>query len=584
MTVRSPIFRKLLASGFVLIASSLLVLDFYLTRFTARLQIAAVEQKLALAAKILEAEIAGLDPARLKQWALESGSRAQARITVIDPRGYVLADSQSDPETMENHADRPEVRLAAQGRTGSAIRRSVTLNRDLCYLAIPLRAAGPPGSVLRLAVPLEDLDASIWEIRLRILGASAVAALLVLAIAWWLSRRLTRRISMLQSFAEGLAAARYSGAIPPDAVDELGLLAHSLNRMAAQTRDLVDKLSLESARRELILDSMVEGVLAVDGDLRVMFCNRSFARAVGAAYPVRENMPLPELVRDPGLRELLTGVLNTGESVRRRLELPAADGRAFEINASPLETTASRGAIAILHDITDLERLERVRKDFVANVSHELRTPLTAILGYTETLLDGALEDPAANRRFLDIIQSNARRLSSIASDLLILSDLESGKSAVIAERIPVPAAIENALRMVETEARHREVRLVAGEIDEAAVIGDQVRFEQALLNLLDNAVKFNRPGGEVHVKATRTPQGKLLIAVSDTGIGIPSEDLPRIFERFYRVDKARSREVGGTGLGLAIVKHVVERMNGTVTVESELGKGSTFTMLLPAT
>ncbi len=436
---------------------------------------------------------------------------------------------------------------------------------------------------LRLAVPLKDVDAVIAAVRRRILGASLVAALLALGPAYVFSRSLTRRIERLRAFAEGVAEARFSASPPPAEDDELGALARSLNRMSAQLRELVDRLNLESARREAILTSMVEGVLAVDEEMRVTFCNDSFARAVGAQRPASELLPLIDLVRDPGLTDLLKQVLASETPAKQRLQLPAAEGRAFEVQAAPLTLPSRRGAIAILHDITDLERLERVRKDFVANVSHELRTPLTAIRGYAETLLEGAIEDKENNRRFLEIIKAHAIRLNNIASDLLVLSDLESGKPGPQPEPVSVQEALAAALGAVESEARLRSVRLVRGQFQDATLMGDRVRLEQAFVNLLDNAVKFNRPGGEVRLETGRTEDGKARITVADTGIGIASEDLPRIFERFYRVDKGRSRDLGGTGLGLSIVKHVIERMNGTIQVESQLGKGSTFTVLLPA-
>jgi len=436
--------------------------------------------------------------------------------------------------------------------------------------------------VLRLAVPLEDVDAAVAAVRWRILGASLAAAGLALGIAYFFSRSFTRRISRLRAFAEGLVDARISGTLMADAEDELGALARSLDRTATQLRELVDRLSLESARRQAILASMVEGVLAVDGELRVTFCNDSFARVVGAQGLIPERLPLLELVRDPALLDILTRVLVSGESSRQRLNLSPAVGRTFEVQAAPLAVAGHRGAIAILHDITDLERLERVRKDFVANVSHELRTPLTAIRGYAETLLEGALEDPENNRKFLETIRAHAIRLNNIASDLLALSDLEAGKPVAEFDRVSIRAALEAAVRTVESEANLRGVKLCCDRLEDAQVIGNKVRLEQAFINLLDNAVKFNRPGGEVRVHAEHTEDGKIRVTFADTGIGIPSEHLPRIFERFYRVDTARSREMGGTGLGLSIVKHVIERMNGMIEVESQVGKGSTFIVLLP--
>lgn len=578
MTLLGTVFRKHLAAAFLLIAVTLLVLDIDVGRYTARHQIESVQQRLEAEARILADELRVLPPEQITSWSKQAGGRAKARVTVIDPRGVVLGDSEHDIETMENHASRPEVLEAHRTNAkGSSIRHSATLDRDLCYLAIPVTYSGQPGYVLRLAVPLEDLDAAIAEVRGRILYASLVAAVVAFGIAYYFSFVFTRRINRLRAFAEGLVDANLSKPPLPAERDELGALAQSLNRMAAQLRELVASLSLENARRENILSGMMEGVLAVDGAMRVTFCNQSFARAVGCLYPVPEHMPLLDLVRNPELIDALKQALGTGQPVKGRLQLTGPANRSLEIQAAPLASPSGPGVIAILHDITDLERLERIRKDFVANVSHELRTPLTAIRGYAETLLDGALEDEENNRRFLEIIKAHAIRLNNIALDLLVLSELESGSPQAEPERISVRAAVEAAVRTVEAEARLREVSLQCGKLDDAEVLGHRMRMEQLLVNLLDNAIKFNRKGGEVKVEVTRTSDSQAQIAISDTGIGIPSEDLPRIFERFYRVDKTRSRDVGGTGLGLSIVKHVVERMHGTIKVESLLGKGSKF-------
>jgi two-component system phosphate regulon sensor histidine kinase PhoR len=582
MVFSSPIFRKLLSSAFLLIALTLAVLDFYLTRYTSKREVQEVEQRLAAVATVLAAEPSNLPLERMQEWAKSASARARCRVTVVDPKGVVLADSDQDPRSMENHANRPEIQAAYMNRVGSAIRRSGTLGRDFCYLAVPLQYQGRSGYALGVALPLENLDAAIAAVRWRILSASLVAAFVALFIAYFFSRSFTRRIGRLRAFAEGLVKANFTESPLPDADDELGALTRSLNLTASQLHGLVERLGLESARREAILASMVEGVLAVDQDLRITFFNASFARAVGLRAEIPERAPLVEVVRDPVLREILRRVVTNGETLKQRLQLPAAEGRAFEVQAAPLRVSGGRGGIAILHDITDLERLERVRKDFVANVSHELRTPLTAIRGYTETLLEGALEDHENNRKFLEVIKTHAIRLNSIASDLLALSELESGKATAEQTRVSVRAAIEAALRTVEAEAQGRRVKLLRGRMEDVEVLGERVHLEQALVNLLDNAVKFNRPDGEVRVEVTRTEDDEVCVTIADNGIGIASTDLPRLFERFYRVDKARSREVGGTGLGLSIVKHIVERMHGRVAVESQLGKGSVFTILLP--
>jgi two-component system phosphate regulon sensor histidine kinase PhoR len=434
-------------------------------------------------------------------------------------------------------------------------------------------------AVALVAITLFAIDRTLLgtDVRGRVFAIGLSSSLIALLVAFFISRSLASRVSKLKRLAEGILDRPHE-----DLGDDLGSLELSLASVAKELRRLLDRLRFENARREAILSSMAEGVLAVDPDLRVTFCNAAFLKAIGFRGATFEGLSLLELVRDTGLHQLLREVLASGEPRNIRFKLSAAYGRTFEVQATPLAMPSGRGAIAILHDITEIERLEQVRKDFVANVSHELRTPLAGVIGYADTLLDGALEDQANNRKFVEIIRSNAVRLSSIASDLLVLSDLESGSDPE-PETISVQAVLEAAIVTVRGEAREREVRLVSEHIENVFVSGSRLRLEQAILNLMANAIKFNKPGGEVRVGATVNGDHQVAIVIADTGVGIPSQDLPRIFERFYRIDKARSRQVGGTGLGLSIVKHVVERMNGTIEVESQLGKGSVFTLRLPA-
>jgi two-component system phosphate regulon sensor histidine kinase PhoR len=416
----------------------------------------------------------------------------------------------------------------------------------------------------------------------RIIPELVLCALGAIVMTWIFSRAIQWRIQRLKVFAEHVLDTNNMNAPLPEEGEETVLLNQSLRRMASRIRELVDRLSLESSRRDAILKSMAEGVLAVDHHMRVLFCNQALSDALGLKQPVAENTPLVGLVRDPKFLSLISGVLTSGEAVKGKLQFAVEDSSIFEAYAAPLEVPPHRGALVILHDITGMERLERIRRDFVANVSHELRTPLTAIRGYAETLLSGALADTDNNRRFVEIIQAHAIRLNNIASDLLTLSDLESGRRDAEPGPISVEEAINTAVLTVETEARIRGVNLVRGSVKDSLIVGHALRLEQALVNLLDNAVKFNHMGGEARIDSGVTPEGRVFISVSDTGSGIPSDDVPRIFERFYRVDRARSREVGGTGLGLSIVKHVVERMEGSIKVESRLGKGTTFTIILP--
>jgi len=428
----------------------------------------------------------------------------------------------------------------------------------------------------RLGAPVDP------AVRSRVLQIALAAAALALGITVLVSQSLTRKIRRLKRVADGLAGTAPESISLYDPGDDLGSLERSLTTVAGELHTLVDSLRFESARRQAILANMAEGVLAVDSDLRVTFGNQAFLRAIQFRGEHFEGLALLELIRDPELHDLIRQVVSTGKPGALRMKLSPATTRVFDVQATPIATVAGQGAIVIFHDITELERLEQVRKDFVANVSHELRTPLAGIIGYAETLLDGGLDDVVNRDQFVEIIRSNAVRLGSIAADLLVLSELESGEPAE-QDIIPVKGVLESALLTVESEARDRNVTLRRDAMEDLNVAGSRLRLEQAVLNLVANAIKFNRPGGEVRIGVHREASNLVAITIADSGVGIPYEDLPRIFERFYRVDKARSRQVGGTGLGLSIVKHVVERMKGTVSVESQLGRGSTFTIRVPA-
>ena len=449
---------------------------------------------------------------------------------------------------------------------------SSSLFRRLVAAAIALLVV----TLISLDYALSPVDA---DVRAHVLEITVVAALAAAAVALLVSRTLTTRVRRLKRAAEGLLGPEAYTGVLTDPGDDLGSLERSLVGVGQELRGLVSNLRFESARREAILTSMAEGVLAVDPELKVTFCNQALLVATGFRGRY-EGVGLLQVVRDPALYELIRSVRASGEPGKLRFHLFANIPRTFEAQATPLAMPTGRGVIAIFHDITDLERLEQVRKDFVANVSHELRTPLAGIIGYSDTLLDGALDDTENRRKFVEIIRANAVRLGSIAADLLVLSELESSADQE-AEIVSVRAVLEDGLLTVEAEARDRGVRLIREEMQDLHVAGSRLRLEQAFLNLLANAIKFNRPDGEVRVRITRE-DGCVAVRVADTGVGIPSQDLPRIFERFYRVDKARSRQVGGTGLGLSIVRHVIERMNGTVTVESQVGKGTAFHVLLP--
>ncbi len=583
-TIRSPLFRKLLIGASALVLAMGGLTDLLMSRFARQSEESAVQRSLHASARLLARELESLHAPELSSWVRRNDALLSARITVVASDGAVLAESRREPGSMENHATRPEIRDAFRSGLGVAKRHSTTVNTDFLYLALPARLASGQPVLLRLAAPVAAIDSAVAANRSRILRATLLFALAVLAAAYFFTRSLTRRIHHIQSAAENLAAGRFDAApLPPDAGhDELGALAASLHRMAGNLLEMVDLVRNESARREAILSSMREGVLAVDSSLRITFCNQAFLDAVAAPSNPSPGAPLEQIAPDPALLDPLWQALEQAQTVRAKVSFPANPGRSYELWAKPLELNRQQGVLAILHDVTEIERLERVRRDFVANVSHELRTPLAAISGYAETLLDGAIDDSLHNRRFLEIIRSNAIRLNNIASDLLVLSDLEQQRPAQeSAEPVPLQPVIDTVVRTVESAARLRRIRISASPAP-FAVRALRFRLEQALVNLVDNAVKFSPEDSDVCIDAASN--GNMIeIHVIDHGIGIPEEDLPRIFERFYRVDKARSREAGGTGLGLSIVKHIAELFGGSVRVSSRLGKGSAFTLSLPA-
>jgi two-component system, OmpR family, phosphate regulon sensor histidine kinase PhoR len=580
LILRGSIFRKFLLTSVALVGVALGIANILLTRYTAERERSLAQQHLAQSLRLLASEFVSNPPKDMQLWANHIDEILSSRVTLIDGSGVVLADSRNDPETMENHRERPEVIAALAGRSGSAVRHSATMDIDFSYRAIPLDAPGRARIVLRLAVPLTQVAASIAAMRSLIFRASLAAALIAMILAYFIARVFASRIRRIENYAKELVNEDYSKTLLVESDDELGSVARSLRAMAEHFRKMLDLLSRESSLRAVILDSMFEGILAVEHNLHVTFFNDAFARAfrIGAPNP---GQPVAQIVRDPALHTLLSKVIKTRVPAREKMCLLNAEGRIFDVQAAPLIERGNAGAIATFHDVTELERLERVRKDFVANISHELRTPLAAIQGYAETLRDGALEDAENSRRFLNIIISHSERINRLASDLLMLSEIETERIPAPTERISVVEVAENALHTVAAHADEHRVLAYLNAADDVYITAHKGRLERALSNLLLNAINYNRPDGEVRIDVRRA-DATAKISIVDNGIGIATQDIPRIFERFYRVDKARSRDTGGTGLGLSIVKHVVERAGGSVVVESQLGKGSIFTLVFP--
>jgi two-component system phosphate regulon sensor histidine kinase PhoR len=520
---------------------------------------------------------------RLHALAGRAAAAAKVRVTLISADGIVLGDSDVPAERLpavENHAQRPEVAAALAGGAGHDARRSATVGRRLLYVAIP--AGDAAGGVVRVADELFHLEEGVAFLRRTLLVAGAVGVASSLLLGWGLSWLTLRPLRELRSFTNALAAGDLDYRIPRRFGDELGEISRAIRALADQLRERAADADREKERLRAVLDGMAEGVLVVDARNQIVLANHQVAAFYGARPPLPGRSVVAAL-RDAELDELLARAHRTDDPVSATLELFHPTHRTLRVQAARFPAAPGRrlGSVAVLHDVTALTRLDTMRREFVANASHELRTPLAAIRGFAETLLgDGAIPEEQ-RRSYLEVIDRHAKRLGTLVDDLLELSRIESGEYPLELQAVDVAGVAAVLLR--DTEARLREKQLDAASEASGPTTAwaDPQAVWQILSNLLDNAIKYTEPGGQIRIRVEGDAR-RVCVRVSDTGAGIPERDLPRIFERFYRVDRARSRALGGTGLGLSIVKHLVQGQGGEIQVESELGRGSTFTFTLP--
>jgi two-component system phosphate regulon sensor histidine kinase PhoR len=511
----------------------------------------------------------------------------EARVTVIGADGVVLGDSGFDfneVRKMASQRDLPEVRAALAGGIGSDLRHSQNRQREILYIAIPLAEPMQIWGALRISLPLTAVSRAATSVHQTVALGALLAFAVVLAVGLFLSRRVTRPVTEMQSIARWMAEGDFAQRVPIAGTDEIAGLGRTLNLMAERLSEKIQDLEGERTKVAAILDSMVEGVIAIDQRGRILLMNHAARWIFDLGRVQVEGRPLPAIIRHKALLDLVGGPqAATDAAGRREIELGPPVDRILDAHASAMALAPSgRGTLLVLHDVTELRRLERVRTEFVANVSHELRTPLTSIRGYLETLLDGALDEPANARRFLDIAHTHAERLSRLVDDLLQLSDIETGKLVLKPAPLVLSDVAADVIAFFETQATQKSLTLHNQVPLDLRLQADWDRLTQILVNLVDNAVKYTPEQGQITLGASSGAKGFVNVCVADTGIGIPSTDLPRITERFYRVDKARSRELGGTGLGLAIVKHLVQAHGGELWLESELGKGTTVYFSLP--
>ncbi len=518
-----------------------------------------------------------------------SGREIKARVSILNNKGIVVGDSELSAggiRSLENHSNRPEIRQAMAGEIGTSVRYSSTLGTDMLYVAMPFRTESAGGGVIRLALPLASLEKAISGMHAMLWAALAFAVLFSLLLSYLFSSFISRPLRTMSAMASRIGKGDFSCRIPVTSRDEIGELGTVMNEMARKMGSQLEQISAEKTRLDTILKGMGEGVIVTDENGVITLSNPAFHHLF-AVQVQEQGTSLFEITRQPGMFDTLRKVLHTREDVVEEITLGGQEDKNILVHWVPLvEEGTLLGAVAVFHDISDLKALERIRKDFVANVSHELRTPVSVIKGYAETMLsEGSSLTPDKTTHFAAIIHNHAERLADLISDLLTLSRIESG--ALPMEPLPtsIESAVNRAVRLLDQKWSDKDVRVVSDDTLGTApmVLADQQRLEQVLVNLLENAIKFTPAGGAITIAATDIGT-HVRISVNDTGCGIPGKDLQRIFERFYRVDTARSRELGGTGLGLAIVKHIVQAHGGSVAVESTPGKGSTFSFTLRKT
>ena len=556
---------------------SITMKDFFL-----RQKVEELEARAFIFKEMLNSFMSLEKPHEINNFCKKIGSHSGTRITVIMPTGKVVGDSGEDPEKMENHGRRPEVLSALRGQIGDSIRHSSTLRERMLYVAIPVEQEDAIVAVIRVAMSLAIIDATFASISYKIIW---FVAFLAAGISLIVSQRLSLPLERMTAGAQLFAKGELSHRLYVSKTKEMASLAIAMNQMAGQLDERIKSVIKHRNELEAVLSSMKEGVIAFDLEERILRINQVAAAMFDKDPWEMENRSIQETIRNPELQKFTKNALKNGDGLECDIVFYHDKERVLNVHSTNLLDAKEQriGILVVLNDVTRLRRLENMRRDFVANVSHEIKTPLTAILGFVETLLQDADKTPDNTRRFLTIIDRHVNRLVAIIEDLLKLSRIErdSERKEISMIQAPVEDVIRTAIQVLESKAEEKKIKIDFRCDDSLYTDMDPHLIEQAVVNLLDNAIKYSSSQSTIEIHAVYN-KDEVQISIRDYGIGIEEEHLPRLFERFYRVDKARSRKLGGTGLGLAIVKHIIQAHNGKVTVESRPGKGSTFTLHIP--
>ena len=525
-----------------------------------------------------------LDEKNIDLLCKQAGKRSSTRITIILPSGRVVGDSESEPEGMDNHADRPEFKAALSDSYGSSTRYSRTLDKNFMYLGILIKKNNKLKAVIRTSIPVDVIDLEIKQIQGRIMYGGLIIALFGAILSLFVSRRVSKPIEALKNSADYFTQGDFQHRIPVSSIDEIGGLYEAIKSMAQKLHQRINTIMRQRSEIEAILSSMVEGVIAVDTDERIITMNRAAAEMLGVDSSTAKGRSMQEAIRNSVFHDFVKETLSSKDTLEKEISLSIAGDLIVNGHGTVLRDEEEKlGALIVLNDITRLKRLENIRTEFVANVSHEIKTPITAIKGFVETLADEGVKDKEDKKRFLGIIGNHVNRLEAIIEDLLKLSRIE--KEAETLEihfrNENIKKIIETAVKVCNSNAESKGINIALECDDNLLAMINAPLIEQAIVNLLDNAIKYSDENRSVRITVSKDDK-EILIEVIDEGRGIENEHLSRLFERFYRVDKARSRQLGGTGLGLAIVKHITQAHGGKVSVKSTPGKGSVFSIQLP--
>lgn len=589
MVKRKRLIRQIYPSYLLLVLMVLSATGWYASRSMRDFYLSQTRQDLLHQAHLLTGQFLPLlDPVaqpELDHLCKTNGTTVPTRITVILPDGQVVGDSQATPGSMENHRDRPEILQALEGKTGSAIRFSGTLHQRMLYVAVPIAHKGRTRGIMRVAIATDAVDEQLRSLQVRIAVGGVVIAFIASFVCLIISRRISRPLETMRQGAARFARGDLSHRLHPPTTLELAELADAMNRMAVEIEGRIDAVVRQRNETQAVLASMVEGVVALDSKERIMTINRAAARLINRSDEQLKGRSIQEFMRSRELNHMIQTTLTKGANTERDIILFQNGEQILNTRCTLLNDANGEciGALLVMSDVTHLRRLENMRRDFAANVSHEIKTPLTAIQGFVETLHDGSVTDPQEVERFLAIIQKHVHRLTAIIDNLMQLSTLEQDAEVQRLNHAnsAVHDVIQSAVQLCRLKATEKEIRIEVEGPKDLMTRMDADLMEQAVVNLLDNAIKYSPEHSCIHIVATQR-DARIQINVQDGGIGISKKHLPRLFERFYRVDKARSRKMGGTGLGLAIVKHIMQAHSGRVTVQSVQGQGSTFTLHLP--